>query len=107
MGGFPDEVVPLMVEGRIEEKALVLELEVLVLLANSALAKREQLLTLGESADGYSPFLESDWHLELVPGEVVCVYRGPGARVLAALDVRPPEGKHVREARAKYQTIGA
>ena len=50
-------IVPLVVEGRIEEEPLVLELEVLVLLANSALAKREQLLTLGESADGYSPFL--------------------------------------------------
>ncbi len=68
---FPDQVVPLVVEGGVEEEALVLELEVLVLLANSTLAEREQLLTLGESADRYSPFLESDWHLKSVPGEVV------------------------------------
>ena len=69
---FADQVVPLVVEGRVEEEALVLELEVLVLLADSALAQREQLLALGESADRYGPFLESDRHLKSVPGEVVC-----------------------------------
>ena len=59
---FADQVVPLVVEGRVEEEPLVLELEVLVLLADAALAQGEQLLTLGESADRYGPFLESDWH---------------------------------------------
>jgi hypothetical protein len=46
-----------VVEGGVEEEALVLELEVLVLLADSALAEGEQLLTLGECAYGYSPLL--------------------------------------------------
>jgi hypothetical protein len=55
MGGA-HEVVPLMVEGRIEEKALVLELEVLVLLADPALAERHELLSLGERAHCYCPF---------------------------------------------------
>ena len=67
---FADQVVPLVVEGRVEEEALVLELEVLVLLADAALAQGEQLLTLGESADRYSPFLESDRHLKSVPAKI-------------------------------------
>ena len=50
-------VVALVVEGRIEEEAVVLDLEVLVLLPDAALAQGEQLLTLGESAHGYCPFL--------------------------------------------------
>ena len=78
---FPDQVVPLVVESRIEEEALVLELEVLVLLAYSALTQGEQLLTLGEGADRYGPFLESDRHLKSVPGEVVVsMYWGLGAK---------------------------
>ena len=55
--GLADQVVPLVVEGRVEEEALVLELEVLVLLADAALAQGQQLLALGESADRYGPFL--------------------------------------------------
>ena len=62
--GLADQVVPLVVEGRVEEEALVLELEVLVLLADAALAKGQQLLALGERADRYGPFLESDRHLK-------------------------------------------
>ena len=68
--GLADQVVPLVVEGRVEEEALVLELEVLVLLADAALAQGQQLLALGESADRYSPFLESDRHLKSVPEKV-------------------------------------
>ena len=60
-----DEVVPLVVEGGVEEEALVLELEVLVLLADSALAKGEELLALGERAHRYGPFLESNRHLKV------------------------------------------
>jgi hypothetical protein len=60
--GFADQVVPLVVEGRVEEEALVLELEVLVLLADAALTQGQQLLALRESADRYCPFLESDRH---------------------------------------------
>ena len=66
---FTDEVVPLVIEGRVEEEALVLEFEVLVLLADAALAQSEQLLALRESADRYCPFLESDWHVKSVPAE--------------------------------------
>jgi hypothetical protein len=55
--GLADEVVALVVEGRIEEEALVLDLEVLVLLADPTLAQGQQLLALSEGADRYSPFL--------------------------------------------------
>ncbi len=40
----------------------MLELEVLVLLADAALAKRYQLLALGERTHRDGPFLESDRH---------------------------------------------
>jgi hypothetical protein len=58
------QVVLLVIEGGVEEEAFVLELEVLVLLADPALAEGQQLLALGECADRYGPFLESDRHLE-------------------------------------------
>jgi hypothetical protein len=57
-----DQVVPLVIEGRIEEEAVVLDLEMLVLLTDSALAERQELLALGERAHSHSPFLESHWH---------------------------------------------
>ncbi len=60
--GLADEVVALVVEGRVEEEALVLELEVLVLLADAALAEGDQLLALGERAHRDGPFFESDRH---------------------------------------------
>src|ERR687892_678476 len=56
------EVVVLVIEGRVEEEALVLELEVLVLLADPALAQGQQLLALGKRAHGNRPFLECNWH---------------------------------------------
>src|SRR5680860_484096 len=40
------EVVALMIEGGVEEELIVLDLEVLALLTDPALAQREQLLTL-------------------------------------------------------------
>jgi hypothetical protein len=68
-----DEVAPLMVERRIQEESVVLECEVLVGLADTALAEGHQLLALGERAHGDSPFLECDRHRRRVDGEV---YRG-------------------------------
>jgi hypothetical protein len=63
MVGLADEIVLLVVEGRVQEEALVLHLEMLVLLADTALAKSEELLALGERAHCYCPFLECDRHL--------------------------------------------
>ena len=57
-----DEVVALVVEGGVEEEAVVVELEVLVLLADPALAQGQELLALGERAHGDGPFFERDWH---------------------------------------------
>src|SRR4051794_14515680 len=50
MGGAHD-VVALVLEGRIQEEALVLELELLALLADGALAHGDQLLAFGKRAD--------------------------------------------------------
>jgi hypothetical protein len=59
-----DEVVALVVERGVEEEPVVLDLEVAVLLADSALAEREQLLALGKRPHRDGPFFESDWHSE-------------------------------------------
>ena len=59
-----DQVTALVVEGRIEEEAVVLEREVLLGLANAAFTERHELLALGERAHSDSPFLECDWHRE-------------------------------------------
>ena len=58
------QVVALVVEGRVEEEALVLELEVLVLLANPALAQGHELLSLGQGAHRNGPLFESDRHFD-------------------------------------------
>src|SRR5919109_5679493 len=58
----PNQVVSLMVERRIQEEPVVIDLEVLVLLADPALAERQELLALGERTHGDGPFLESNWH---------------------------------------------
>ena len=60
--GVANEFRALVVEGGVEEELVVLDLEVQVVLADPALAQRQQLLTLGEGAHGYSPLFESDWH---------------------------------------------
>ena len=57
-----NDVVALVLERRIQEEAVVLDLEVLALLADAALAQGDELLALGERADGDRPFLESNWH---------------------------------------------
>src|SRR5947209_16729617 len=60
--GLAHQVVALVVEGRIQKEPVVLDPEVLVALADAALAERDELLTLGERADGYRPFFESNRH---------------------------------------------
>ena len=57
-----DQVVALVVEGRIEEELVVLDLEVLVLLADTALAEGDQLLALGQRPHGHGPLFESNRH---------------------------------------------
>jgi hypothetical protein len=71
-----DEVVALVVEGGVEEEAVVLDLEVPVLLADAALAQGEELLALRESAHGDGPFFEGDRHRKRY-----CVWRPPGRLV--------------------------
>jgi hypothetical protein len=66
--GLAHQLTALVIEGRVEEEAVVLDLEVLVGLADAALAQRDQLLALGERAHGDSPFLECDWHRDLKRG---------------------------------------
>jgi hypothetical protein len=62
--GVAHQVVALVVERGVQEEAVVLELEVLAVLANAALAEREQLLAFGERTDGDRPFLEGCGHGE-------------------------------------------
>jgi hypothetical protein len=57
-----DDVVSLVIECRVQEEAVVFELEMLVLLANSAFAECEELLAFRERANGDGPFLEGNWH---------------------------------------------
>ena len=57
-----DQVVALVVEGGVEEEAVVLDLEVLLLLADPALAQGDELLPLGQGAHRYGPLFERDWH---------------------------------------------
>src|SRR5215211_265064 len=66
--GLAHQVTTLVVERRVEEEAVVLDLEVLVGLADAALAERDELLALGERAHSDSPFLESDWHRSVERG---------------------------------------
>ena len=60
--GLAHEVGALVVERRVQEEALVLELEVLVGLANAALAERQELLAFGERPHGHGPFFKSNRH---------------------------------------------
>src|SRR5207244_2085472 len=57
-----DVLALLVVEGGVEEEAVVLDLKVAVLLADPALAQGHELLALGERAHSHSPFLECDRH---------------------------------------------
>ena len=57
-----DKIVALVIEGRIEEEPVVLDLEVLVLLADPALAEGDELLTLGQGAHRHGPLFEGNRH---------------------------------------------
>src|SRR3954451_3781187 len=61
--GLAYEAAGLVVEGRVQEEPVVLDLEVAVLLADTTLAESQQLLAFGESAHGHGPFFESDRHM--------------------------------------------
>ena len=61
---FAHELARLVVEGGVQEEALVGEPERLAGLADAALAQGYELLAFGESADGDRPFFESNWHRE-------------------------------------------
>ncbi len=52
-----------MVERGVQKEAVMLQLEVLLRLADSAFAERQQLLALSERADGDRPFFESNRHV--------------------------------------------
>src|SRR4029079_11488376 len=71
-----------MVEGGVQEEAVVIEREVLARLTDAALAERHELLALGERAHRDCPFLEGDWHRRsgLVEGEKRTCYLGLPAR---------------------------
>ncbi len=60
--GLANEVVALVVEGGVEEELVVLDLEMLVLLADTALPEGDELLALGQRAHGYGPLFESNRH---------------------------------------------
>ena len=67
--GLANEIGALMVERGVEEEPLVVELEVLLGLANATLAQGEELLAFGESPHSHSPFFKGDWHIQVVGGE--------------------------------------
>src|SRR5215211_392576 len=56
------QVVALVIEGRVEEEAVVLDLEVLVLLADPPLAQGQELLAFGQGTHGDGPLFECGWH---------------------------------------------
>ena len=56
------EVVTLMIEGRIQEEAVVLDPEALVGFADPTLSQGDELLALGERTDGDRPLLERNRH---------------------------------------------
>src|SRR3954466_7966956 len=56
------QVALLMVEGGVEEEAVVLDLEMPILFADAALPEGHELLALRESTYGHSPFFEGGRH---------------------------------------------
>ena len=84
---FAYQVVALVVEGRVQEEALVLQPKVPVGLADAALAQGDELLAFGESADGDRPFLQSDWHSDIEGGTRPEAL--DGVRPVARRDERP------------------
>ena len=62
MMGRPHQIVVLVVECGVEEEAIMLQLEVLVLLADSAFAECQELFAFRQGSHGNGPFLERNWH---------------------------------------------
>ena len=79
--GFAHEVGALVVERRVQEESVVLELEVLVGLADAALAKGQELLAFGESPHGYGPLFESNRHVFQWGGAKGGLRMNPRARI--------------------------
>jgi hypothetical protein len=62
MVGLAHEVVALVIEGGIEEESIVLDLEVLVLLADASLPQGDELLALGKGTHRDGPLFEGNRH---------------------------------------------
>ena len=60
--GLAHEVRALVVECRVQEELLVVELEVLLGLADAALTQGQELLALSKRPHSYGPFFESNRH---------------------------------------------
>jgi hypothetical protein len=56
MVGLSDQVIDLMVEGRVEEESVMFEFRLV-----GTSTESEELLAFCECPDGYGPFLVSDW----------------------------------------------
>ena len=109
--GFANQVVALVVERRVEEELLVLELEVLVLFPDPALAHGHELLSLGQRAHCHGPLFKGDRHLKslerrLCLGGGLWIDRRP-IWALPALD--PPGARSLGQIleNAKFVTIVA
>src|SRR5581483_4130463 len=63
--GLAYEIGTLVIERGVEEKTLVIELEMFVRLANATLAQGEELLALGERPHSHGPFFESNRHVSV------------------------------------------
>src|SRR5919198_5419507 len=100
-----NEVVALMVEGRIEEETVVLELEVLVLLTDAALAEGYELLTLGQGAHRHGPLFEGNRHYSSRSDRVKRAFAAPA---IARNGIGwPAKARHSRTAWPNLQICGS
>src|SRR3954452_9422252 len=100
------DVVAAVLERRIQEEAIVLELEVLlaVVAKPAALAQGDELLAFGERADGDRPFLEGNWHREGRGKKGGDDVNDPGHRATRA--AVPRDERHCSKESRDYKTAG-